>query len=130
MDTMDTMFERKCYQEMIRENIGYEALILDNPNERERLDTFVELMTETCCTGGESIRINRQDKPREVVKSRFLKLDSEHIRYVMDCLDKNTTLVRNIRSYLLSALYNAPVTMDQYYASLVRHDMYGGLQAS
>ena len=95
----------------------------DNPYDRERLDGFVELMAETCCSSRKSIRINQGDMSTEVVKSRFLKLDSGHIQYVMDCLDRNTTLVGNIRAYTLSALFNAPVTISQYYASLVSHDM-------
>lgn len=64
--------------------------------------------------------------PAEIVKNRFLRLDSEHIRYVLDCLEKNTTQVKNIRSYTLSALFNAPVTISQYYTSLVSHDMAQG----
>lgn len=67
----------------------------------------------------------KYDYPAEVVKSRFMKLDSSHVRYVMDCMGENTTYVRNIKKYLLAALYNAPVTINSYYASLVQHDMYG-----
>lgn len=125
-DKMDLM---ESYRELIKENISYDILLLDNPYDQERLDGFVELMVEICCTGRKTIRINQEDMPAEIVKSRFLKLDSEHIRYVMDCLDKNTTLVGNIRAYTLSALFNAPVTMSQYYASLVSHDMAQGFGA-
>lgn len=120
IDVMDS------YRELIKENIDYDILLQDNPYDQERLDGFVELMTEMVCTGRKTVRINQDDMPAEVVKSRLLKLDSEHIRYVMDCLNKNTTLVGNIRAYTLSALFNAPVTMSQYYASLVSHDMARG----
>jgi len=120
MDLIDS------YRELIKENIDYDILLMDNPHDQERIDGFVELMTETVCSGRKTIRINQEDMPAEVVKSRLLKLDSEHIRYVMDCLDKNTTLVGNIRAYTLSALFNAPVTISQYYASLVSHDMAQG----
>lgn len=120
IDVMDS------YRELIKENIDYDILLQDNPYDRERIDGFVELMTETVCSGRTIIRINQEDMPAEVVKSRLLKLDSEHIRYVMDCLSKNTTLVGNIRAYTLSALFNAPVTISQYYASLVSHDMAQG----
>ena len=120
MDRIDRM---DAYRELIKENIEYDILLQDNPYDRERLDGFVELMAETCCSSRKSIRINQDDMSAEVVKSRFLKLDSGHIRYVMDCLDKNTTLVGNIRAYTLTALFNAPVTISQYYASLVSHDM-------
>ena len=65
------------------------------------------------------------DYPAEVVKSRFLKLNSSHIEYVLDRMRENTTYVRNIKKYLLAALYNAPATIDSYYASLVNHDLYG-----
>ena len=78
------------------------------------------------CSNREMIRIAGDDYPAEVVKSRFLKLDSSHIEYVLDRMRENTTYVRNIKKYLLAALYNAPATIDSYYTSLVSHDMYGG----
>ena len=74
---------------------------------------------------GNMIRIAGDDYPAEVVKSRFLKLNSSHIEYVLDRMRENTTYVRNIKKYLLAALYNAPATIDSYYTSLVSHDMYG-----
>lgn len=123
---MDRRDKMSAYCELIRENISYEILLQDNPYDRERLDGFVELMAEICCSSRPTIRINQDDMCTEVVKSRFLKLDSEHIRYVMDCLDKNTTRIGNIRAYTLSALFNAPVTISQYYTSLVSHDMANG----
>lgn len=109
----------------IKKNISYDILVHDNPYDSQRIDGFVELMTETCCSTRKVIRINQEDMPTEVVQSRLLSLDSEHIRYVVDCLDHNTTAIGNIRAYLLSALYNAPTTINQYYSSLVRHDMVG-----
>ena len=87
---------------------------------------FRSLMAEICSSTRKTTRINQEDMSTEVVKSRFLKLDSSHIEYVMDCLDRNTTLVGNIRAYTLSALFNAPLTISQYYASLVSHDMARG----
>ena len=77
------------------------------------------------CSNREMIRIAGDDYPAEVVKSRFLKLNSSHIEYVLDRMRENTTYVRNIKKYLLAALYNAPATIDSYYTSLVSHDMYG-----
>ena len=118
-----------AYREVIKENISYDILLCDKPYDKERLDGFVELMAEICCSNCKSIRINQSDMCTEVVKSRFLKLDSGHIRYVMDCLDKNTTLVGNIRAYTLSVLFNAPVTISQYYSSLVSHDLANGFGA-
>lgn len=125
-DGTDGMDRIDACCELIRENIGYDALLCDMPYDKERLDGFVELMAEICCSSRRSIRINQSDMSTEVVKSRFLKLNSSHIRYVMDCLDKNTAPVGNIRAYILSALFNAPVTISQYYASLVSHDMAEG----
>ena len=75
--------------------------------------------------GKQTIRIAGDDYPAEVVKSRFLKLTASHIEYILDRMRENTTYVRNIKKYLLAALYNAPVTMDSYYTSLVNHDLYG-----
>ena len=91
----------------------------------DRLDELVELMVDTVCSHREMIRIAGDDYPAEVVKSRFLKLNSSHIEYVLERMRENTTYVRNIKKYLLAALYNAPVTMDSYYTSLVSHDLYG-----
>ena len=89
------------------------------------LNELVELMVDTVCSRRETIRIAGDDYPAEVVKSRFLKLNSSHIEYVLDRMRENTTYVRNIKKYLLAALYNAPATIDSYYTSLVSHDMYG-----
>ena len=123
---MDKMGLYSAYRALIRENISYSILLERHPYDRERLDGFVELMVEVCCSTRRTVRINQEDMCTEVAKNRFLKLDSSHIEYVMDCLDRNTTLVGNIRAYTLSALFNAPVTISQYYASLVSHDMAHG----
>ena len=119
------MRERENYRELILENIEYDYLIRNHPLDRDRLDELVELMVDTVCSHRETIRIAGDDYPAEVVKSRFMKLDSSHVRYVMDCMRDNTTYVRNIKKYLLAALYNAPSTISNYYSSLVQHDMYG-----
>ena len=115
-----------AYCEIVRENIEYDALLRERPYDRERLDGFVELMAEVLSSSRETVRINREEMSAEVVKGRLLKLDSGHISYVMDSLDRNTTSVGNVRAYVLSALFNAPVTIRQYYASLVQHDMANG----
>ena len=119
------MQERGSYRELILENIEYDILIQNERMDRDRLDELVELMVDTVCSNREMIRIAGDDYPAEVVKSRFLKLNSSHIEYVLDRMRENTTYVRNIKKYLLAALYNAPVTMDSYYTSLVSHDLYG-----
>ena len=117
--------ERESYRELILENIEYDILIQNERLDRDRLDELVELMVDTVCSHREMIRIAGDDYPAEVVKSRFLKLNSSHIEYVLDRMRENTTYVRNIKKYLLAALYNAPATIDSYYTSLVSHDMYG-----
>lgn len=122
----DTRSAREIYQEIILENIGYEYLRQNNHIDRERLDELVELIVDTVCSARKTIRIAGDDYPAEVVKSRFMKLDSSHIEYVLSSMQENTTYVRNIKKYLLAALYNAPATISSYYTSLVNHDMYGG----
>ena len=74
----------------------------------------------------EATRIAGSDFPHEVVRSRFLKLTSEHIRFVMDCMKKNTTDVRNMKQYLLTVLFNSPTTINNYYTAQVNHDMNAG----
>lgn len=119
---MDT---RETYHEIILENIEYDIIVQDRQLDRDRLDEIVELLVDTVCSARQTIRVSGDDFPAEVVKSRLLKLDSEHIRYVLDCMQNNTTYVRNIKKYLLAALFNAPSTIGNYYSSLVNHDMYG-----
>lgn len=92
----------------------------------EDLDEIVEIMVETVCAKRKFTRVAGSDFPHEVVKSRLLKLNCDHVRFVMDCMRQNTTKIRNIKQYLLAALFNAPTTMSNYYTSLVNHDMYGG----
>ena len=82
-------------------------------------------MLDVICSMKDMIRVNGEDIPHGVVKSRFLKIDSSHIDYVLTSLKKNTSEVRNIRAYLITALYNAPTTIDGYYTAWVNHDMYG-----
>ena len=124
----DRMGARECYREVILDNIEYSYLVQDSHIDREQLDEIVDLIVDTVCSARKTIRIAGDDYPAEVVKSRFLKLDSSHVQYVMDCMKDNTTYVRNIKKYLLAALYNAPTTINSYYSSLVQHDMYGNGQ--
>ena len=118
--------QRDRYREIISENISYGILLQDYPLDRDILTEILELMVDTVCTTRSTVRISGDDKPAEVVKSQFLKLDSEHIRFVMDGLKDNTTRIRNMRQYLLDTLYNAPLTIGNYYRSLVSHDMSEG----
>ena len=122
----DWLQERESYRELILENIEYDALCREGRLDCDLLNELVELIVDTVCSRRETIRIAGDDFPAEVVKSRFLQLNSSHIEYVLDRMRENTTYVRNIKKYLLAALYNAPATIDSYYASLVNHDLYGG----
>ena len=118
--------EIESYRDLILENIEYDYLCREFATYREDLDEIVELMVETVCARRKTTRIAGSDFPHEVVRSRFLKLDSEHIRFVMDSLQKNTTEVRNMKQYLLTVLFNAPTTISNHYTSQVNHDMNAG----
>ena len=93
------------------------------PHHKDRLDEVLELIVENICSTKKYIRVAGADYPAEAVRSRLMKLDMEHIRFVFDCLNENTTKIRNIKQYLLTTLYNAPTTIGNYYAAQVQHDM-------
>ena len=118
------------YRALIHENISYGDLLREHPYDADLIDGYVELMVEVCCTQRETVRVNQEDIPTPVVRSRFLKLEREHILYVMDSMQRNTTQVGNIRAYTLSALYNASATMIPYYTAQVSHDMAQGWEVS
>lgn len=115
--------EYRQYYQYFYEQLGIEYLKKDYPYDLGILESILELVVETVCSKRQIIRIGGDDRPVEVVKSRFMKLDSEHIRYVLDCFKENTTKIRNIRQYMLATLYNAPTTIGSYFDALVRHDM-------
>ena len=117
------------YEEIIKDNIDYHILKQDMKFDSDRLDEIVDLMLETVCTARKRVRIAGDDYPAELVKSKFMKLDGEHIRFVLDCMRENTTKIRNIKQYLKAVLFNAPSTIDSYYTSLVAHDMASGALA-
>ena len=117
----------EIYRQIIMDNIEYEHLCQHVKGiDRETLDEIVELLVETVCSARKTIRIAGDDYPAELVKSKFMKLDSSHIEFVFDCLSKNTSEIRNIKKYLLAMLFNAPSTINGYYAALVAHDMNTG----
>ena len=111
----------RVYEEIIKDNIAYDILLQDRSLDRDRLNEIVDLMLETVCTARKKIRIAGDDYPAELVKSKFMKLNSEHIRFVLDCMQENTTKIRNIKQYLKAVLFNAPSTIDSYYTSLAVH---------
>lgn len=120
------MAEIESYRELIRDNIEYGLLRQEAGPYADDLDEIVELLVETVCARRKYTRVSGSDFPHEVVKSRLLKLNCEHIRFAMQCMRENTTKIRNIKQYLLAVLFNAPTTIGNYYSALVNHDMYGG----
>ena len=119
----------RVYEEIIKDNIEYDILLQDMKFDHDRLNEIVDIILETVCTSRKKIRIAGDDYPAELVKSKFMKLSSEHIRFVLDCMQENTTKIRNIKQYLKAVLFNAPSTIDSYYTSLVAHDMASGALA-
>lgn len=118
--------ERMGYEAYLDEQLGIEALKADYPYDTGILDGIRELILDVICSKKKTIVIAGDEKPVNVVKGRFMKLDMEHIRYVMNCLQESTAKIRNIKQYLLAALYNAPATIDSYYRAEVSHDMAEG----
>ena len=122
----EEMDERESYRAYFTEQLGVEYLKIDHPHDHELIDGILELILDIVCTRKKIVRITGDDKPADVVKGRFMKLNSSHIDYVMMCLQKNTTKVHNMRQYMLAALYNAPLTMNSFYQAWVNNDMATG----
>lgn len=122
----DGIGERNEYERYFRESLSIDVLLRENLGEEETILGILDLLVDVCCFKRSLIRIAGDDKPLAVVKSRFMKLNAEHIRYVLKCLSENTTRVRNIRQYLLTALYNAPATIRPFYQAWVNNDMATG----
>ena len=114
-----------AYRSVVLENIGYEILRQDKSIDRNKLTEIVSLIVDTVCSNKKTFRIGGTTVPAEKVKLQMMKLDSTHVQYVMDCMQETTTKIRNIQNYLLTALYNAPMTMGSYYDAQVQHDLYG-----
>lgn len=119
--------ERMGYEQFLKDQLDVEILKQEYPHDREMIDGILELILDVLCSKRKMIRIAGDDKPVNVVKGRFMKLTIEHIRYVMTCLQENTTKIRSIKQYMLAALYNAPSTIDGYYRAEVNHDMATGI---
>ncbi len=126
LDWMDRMDERERYREYLWENLELDILSQDKRFAIDRVSEMVEIMLDAICSTRPTIRINGEDMPQQVVKSRFLKLNSSHIEYVLHAMDECPSDIRNIRAYMLTTLYNASLTMDNYYSALVNHDLNGG----
>ncbi|WP_101696223.1 DUF6017 domain-containing protein [Clostridium minihomine] len=111
-------------RELVLDNLEYE--FIKKSHDREQLDEIVDIIVETLCSTKPTINISGEEYPARLVKEKLLRLDSSHIDYVFECLQKTTTYVRNIKRYLLATLFNAPSTIGNYYSALVNHDLYGG----
>lgn len=122
----EAMRIRSQYEQYFRDSLEMDILSTDHTLDQEALQAMVNLMVDVCCSTRKTIRINREDMPTEVVKSRFMKLDPEHIKYALLSLSENTTRVRDMKQYMLAVLYNAPITIGLYHQNWVQHDMYGG----
>ena len=107
--------------------IGYTELVRDRPWDRGQVDELVELMVEAACSKRDTIRVAGNEVPQALVRRRLLGLNGDHLNFVLDCLQRNTTQVRNIKGYLLTSLYNAPVTMENSYVAQVNYELYGRL---
>ena len=126
-DRIDAIDETNIYMALIRKNLEYEHhMKYDQYGDKEMYEEIYETVCDVVCVKRKTIRINGEDYPYELVKSRFLKLNSSHVEYVMGCMKGTVTKITNIRAYLITALYNAPSTMNHYYQQEVQHDMYGG----
>ena len=126
-DAIDAIDETSAYMALIRDNLEYEFhMKYDQHGDKEMYEEIYETVCDVVCVKRKSIRINGEEYPYELVKSRFLKLNSSHVAYVMGCMRETVTKIANIRAYLITALYNAPSTMSHYYQQEVQHDMYGG----
>ena len=124
-DAIDVIDETSAYMALIRKNLEYEHHMRYD-QDRDMYEEIYETVCDVVCVKRKTIRINGEEYPYELVKSRFLKLNSGHVEYVMGCMRETVTKITNIRAYLITALYNAPSTMSHYYQQEVQHDMYGG----
>lgn len=114
------------YYDYFYKQLEFEHILPRYPYDKEMLENLLDMIIEVMCSKRKMIRIASDNKPIEIVRSQFMKLTPEHIDYVMTCIKENTTRVRNIKQYMLATIYNAPITLDSYYDSLVRHDMANG----
>ena len=124
---IDLMDDVNAYIELIKDNIEYEHhMKYDDWQNKALYEELFEVICEVVCVKRTTIRIAGEDYPYELVKSKFLKLNSGHLEYVIGCMHDTNTKITNIKAYMVTALYNAPSTINHYYQQEVQHDMYGG----
>ena len=122
-DTDNDVYDRNLYYKLICENLEADLMLKQYPYEKENIESIINLILDTVCSKRKTIRIAGDDKPQSVVKSQLLKLNSMHLEYVLECMRENTSKVKNIKQYILAALYNAPNTISGYYQSKVNYDL-------
>jgi len=123
----DGLDESALLMSIIKENIEYDSIVQNqNWKDRELYEELFEIICEVVCVKRRTIRVGGEEYPYELVKSKFMKLNSSHLFYVIECMQNTTSKITNIKSYMVTALYNAPNTMNHYYQQAVQHDMYGG----
>lgn len=122
-DEENELDERTRLEAYFMQSLEVDLLLRVCPDEEDTIDQIVNLLVDTCSSKRRMLRVAGDDKPAEVVRSRFVKLNADHIRFVLKCLAENTAPVRNIKQYLLAALYNAPTTMQLYYQNQTNHDL-------
>ncbi|MEG1497091.1 MAG: DUF6017 domain-containing protein [Clostridiales bacterium] len=129
VDVTDEMENITIYEDLVKENIAFDNLCHDNPLRKDEIHGITALITETVCSQGGTIRVGKQNYPAQVVKSKFLKLNHDHVQYVMESLKNTTTKIKNIRAYLLTSLFNAVATMGTYYSTQANHDLHPNFYA-
>lgn len=126
-EKIDEMEDVKAYIEIIKENIEYDYYMkYGDWQDKALYDELFEVICEVVCVKHKTVRIGGDDYPYELVKSKFLKLNSSHLNYVIGCMKNTTTKITNIKAYMVTTLYNAPSTINHYYQQEVQHDMHGG----
>ncbi len=122
----DRMNKREQLEEYFSQSLEVDTLLRLCPDDEDTIYQIVELLVDTCATNRKMLRIAGDDKPAEVVRSRFMKLNADHIRFVLTCLAENSSPIRNMKQYLLASLYNAPTTMQLVYQNRTNHDFAHG----
>ena len=122
-DESEKMKNRELLEEYFSRSLEIDLLLRLYPDDEDTLYQIVNLLVDTCATNRKTLRIAGDDKPAEVVRSRFMKLNADHIRFVLKCLAENSSPIRNMKQYLLASLYNAPTTMQLFYQNQTNHDL-------
>ena len=122
-DESEKMKNRELLEEYFSRSLEMDLLLRLYPDDEDTLYQIVNLLVDTCATNRKLLHIAGDDKPAEVVRSRFMKLNADHIRFVLKCLAENSSPIRNMKQYLLASLYNAPTTMQLSYQNQTNHDL-------